>query len=595
MDIHCNKYPILKIKVVLPYGANEVHDIDLFYNSKEEMQQIFNFSFSLKELEVFYLYFDSEDPNAKLYMDGLEFLPLNTVQYDESKEMYLAPSENDYPMYLYNQGYYPFRVGMYEIRIVENGKEFFALIQIEPKHLNDVEWIALKDDLENEVRGLAQDLIRKNIGFGSVEFANLPVEVLQKFLIINKYSNKLLGSLIDLKDKPNFKIDKKYVKKELYKAKQIDAVTIRNYLAKGLDEDKYLIPERVISYDLQENRWVKKIIETYEQNLNNFINAIFNSKEVLKKEIISLKRYKFASPEISIKTELLKQLDIYENTAIRILKISNIVKLQEWYGEITPLKDGRIPHVLVMDARYSILYNLYRDLQNQKFDIEIDKNYSYAWKNTYKLYELWCYIKIYKLLVSGEMSFVPQSNIVISKAQSMLIPMIEPGSCITLKKENITLKYYYDKTLQSVSAETRCIDNPIYTTGNHNRPDARLDIYIDSLYVRSIIFEFKYRTIKNFWNKNNQTTSYNQIISYRDNTRSIYIANYTPKMSKNIRTVEEVWVFHPTFDRDDNSQTLEKLDEGVKLIRMKPKESIEEIANNLNTTINDIVSIVYEN
>lgn len=594
MGIHCNENPILKIKVDNAFKS-DIYDIELFYNSKADMMQIFNCSFSVKELEAFYLYFESEDPNAKLFMDGLEFLPSDSIKYTDTNEIYLPPSTVFYPIYLYEQGYYPFRVGMYEIRIEENDKEYYALLQIEPKHLSEKDWILLRDDLENEVRGLSQDLIRKNIGFGSIEFATLPVEVLHKFLIINKYSNRLLGSLIDLKDKPNFKVEKEYVKKELYEAKQIDSVTIRNYLLRGTDEDKYLIPERIISYDLQENKWLKKIIEAYELNLKEFLSIIYNSKNAIKNEIKLLKNYKSASPQIEIKTNLLNQLNIYEKTANKILKISNIVKLQEWYGKITPLKNGRIPHVLFMDARYGILYQLYRDLQNQKFEIEIDKNYSYAWKNTYKLYEIWCYIKIYKLLTSENISFEQQSNIAITEAQHLLIPMILPETCIVLKKNNITLKYYYDKSIPTSSMETNRNNNPIFTTGRHNRPDARLDIYVDSLYIRSIIFEFKYRTIRNFWNKNNQSTSYDQIISYKDNTKSIFIENYKSKKSIEFRPVKEVWVFHPTFDKINDSQTLEKYDEGVKLIRMKPEESLEEVTKNLNNTINEIVSIVFDN
>ncbi len=588
MDTLCNNYPTLKIKIEYPFKSNE-YKITTFYSSREQMRDTFKYSFSLKELDSFYLYFDSDDSDAKLYMDGLEFIPDNISKHSNTYEDYLSPSKNYYPMYIYDSGCYPFRVGIYEIRIEEYGQVYYALLRIEPRHINSEEWVLLRDDLEMELRGLSQDLVRKKIGFGDNVFASLPVGILQEFLIINKYANNLLGALIDLKDRPNFKIEKEYKKRELCEAKNIDNVTIKDYLIKGSESDRYLIPDRIVSYDLQENRWIKKIIETYEENLNKFLESIHYSKLAIISEIESSEQHEYALTEAAVKKNLLEQLDIYESTAVKILKISNILKLQEWYNKVTPLKDGYTPHVLVMDARYGVLYNLYNDLKSKKFNVDIDKNYAYVWKNTYKLYEIWCFIKIYKMLISDTLNFNPQYDMVINNEHSILIPMIAPGTCLTFKKNNIIIKLYYDKIIPNTYEKTDCHSDPIFTSGRHNKPDARLDIYIDNLYIRSIIFEFKYRTINNFWNKNNNTASYDQIISYKDNTKSIYIENYKPKKSMRFRPVEEVWVLHPTYDKNENVQTLEKFNEGVKIVRMRPGEDLQEIVVNLNNSINEIV------
>lgn len=591
MDILYRNCPALKIKIEYPHKSNE-YKITTFYSSRKQMLDIFECSFSLKELDSFYLYFDSDDSDAKLYMDGLEFMPGNMLKHSNTHEDYLSPSKNYYPMYLYNWGYYPFCVGIYEIRIEEHGQIYYALFQIEPKHINTEEWILLRDDLEMELRGLSQDLARKSMGFGDNAFVSLSAEMLRKFLIINKYAGKLIGALIDLKDKPNFKIEKKYTRRELCEAKNIDSITIRDYLTKGSESDRYLIPERVISYDLQENRWIRKIIEVYEENLNEFLETIHRSKQIISEEVGLLEQYKHSQYEFAIKKNLLEQLEIYENTAVKILKISDILRLQEWYNDVAALKDGYIPHVLVMDARYGVLYSLYSELHSTQLKGSIDKNYTYVWKNTYKLYEIWCFIKIYKMLISGILNFKAANDIFTDNSYTVIIPMIAPGTGLTFTKGNITLKLYFDKTIPNTSEETDRNCNPIYTSGRHNKPDARLDIYVGSLYIRSIIFEFKYRSVNNFWDKDSNTSSYNQIISYRDNTKSIYIEEYKPKKSMSFRPVEEVWVLHPTYDKNDNTRTLEKFNEGVKIVRMRPGEDFCEIEAALSKAVNEVTATV---
>lgn len=56
----------------------------------------------------------------------------------------------------------------------------------------------------------------------------------------------------------------------LYRATYIDNVTVKDYLMKGTGEEEYLVPKRIYNYDLLENRWLKKIIGEYENELRIF-------------------------------------------------------------------------------------------------------------------------------------------------------------------------------------------------------------------------------------------------------------------------------------------------------------------------------------
>ena len=354
-----------------------------------------------------------------------------------------------------------------------------------------------------------------------------------------------------------------------------------------------MVPNRVISYDIQENRWLRRIIDFYESELDTFTKLVSESKKIIEKEITSLKLYqniKSNQLEINSKLLLINQLESYEMVTQKILKISNIVKSQSWYHEISQLKDGYIPHVLVMDTRYSLMYKLYQELNNNEFQIRLDSEYSHAWKLTNKLYEIWCYIRICRMLIGENVNFRAKEWIFDNKKNTFLVPMLMPGTCMEFTRDNCLLKLYYDAIIPRNSNKTNLESNPIYTVESHNRPDARLDIYLNGTYMRSIIFEFKYRTIKNFWHRNN-STSYSQIISYRFNTISKFTQGLPQKIAREVRAVSEVWVFHPTGESENAEQKIEKTDEGIKLIRLKPGEDHSNIAIELNRLIERIIGV----
>lgn len=579
------------IKFIIEYPNRQIEKkIDIYYESQNDMLEIYQPSITIEEFDTVYIIFQHEDKTARLYLEGLELIPEKYVQLDENGDPFLLPGEQKCPLYIHDSEFYPIRVGKYRLKVRYSDKEYFGLIQVDPKHLSINEWEILKNDLESELRGLAQDLIRKNIGLGTYTPSAIPVEKLYKFLVINKYSDSIIGALIDLKERPNYKIVKSYKKEKLFKIKEIDYRTIKDYLIKGTEADKYLVARRIISFDLQENRWLKKIIKYYENELNAFQNLIFESKKMIREEIEELKRYQIynnVKAQINVKESLIEQLLSYNMTVEKILRISNIIKTQSWYSEISALKDGTIPHVLIMDSRYSIMYRLYRELNNNEFKIEFNHEYSYAWKLTSKLYEIWCFVKICTMITTMPLNFEAQGWLFESKKDQLIIPMLKPGTCIMFKNNNCLLKLYFDTPIPKGSAQTDIDENPIYTNDTHTRPDARLDIYVDNIYIRSIIFEFKYRTINNFWYKTNNTTSYNQIISYRHHPISCYTRGLPELQAKEIKAISEVWVFYPT---GENKKIIEKSDQGIKLIRLKPDEDNKEIVENLNELIKSIIN-----
>ena len=591
MDIPCKQQ--LSFLTVYPDGRTLEKAVAPFYPSQHEMLRGAQAGVAIKEFDTVYLRFEDPDETARLYLEGLELIPEQLVQLDENNIPYLPPGRDKCPFYLNNSDYYPVRVGTYQIRVISGGCEAFARLDVLPKHLSENEWELLKNDLENELRGLAQDLIRKNIGMGDRHLSATPVKKLYRFFVITKYAEAMIGALIDLKDRPNYRIEKKYSQVQRSRIKAIDKVTIKDYLVKGMVNEKYRVPHREITYDLPENQWLKRIIECYENELRDFQSLLESSKKDLDEEISLLQQYGEYknSGEYKAKQALLAHYQSYNLMAERILKISGIVKKQAWYQEISPVKDGRVPHQLVMDSRYAIMYRLYQELNSNEFKIKFDPEYAYAWKLTNKLYEMWCFIKLAKMLTAPTLNFESQGWLFDHGETSLIIPILKSDTCIEFSNGRSQLKLYYDKNIPGSSAATDMENNPIYTVNSHNKPDARLDIYVDGHFMNSIIFEFKYRTINSFWNKSFATSSHNQIISYRHNTVSNYTKGLPTEVAREMRAVSEVWVLHPTGKTEQSSQLIEKSDEGIKLVRLKPNEEMDEIIAALKHSIERITGL----
>ena len=149
-------------------------------------------------------------------------------------------------------------------------KIYYQCFEVCPQNVNDDEWAIMQKELEEEIQGLSSDIIRKNIALGDNENEVAPSKELYKFFVIKKHFNNILAALIDIKDKPNYKVEKDYRLEPLYRATYIDNITVKDYLMKGTGEEKYLVPKRVYNYNLPENRWLKKIIGIYERELYLF-------------------------------------------------------------------------------------------------------------------------------------------------------------------------------------------------------------------------------------------------------------------------------------------------------------------------------------
>lgn len=58
--------------------------------------------------------------------------------------------------------------------------------------MNIDEWTMMKDDLESEMVGLAQDIVRRNIGIGKMKKGDVPPKILYDFIVIKSIHRRFL-------------------------------------------------------------------------------------------------------------------------------------------------------------------------------------------------------------------------------------------------------------------------------------------------------------------------------------------------------------------------------------------------------------------
>ena len=535
-----------------------------------------------REYENVSLEFTSISDEDRIYFDGIDLLPAELCEIDDAGNLYLNPQKDEtfYPLFEYSSEYYAMRVGKYELKIYHDGKIYFQWFTVLPKNINSAEWEMMQQELEIEMKGLSTDIIRKNISLGNNKNEVVPSRELYKFFVIKKHFNNILAALIDLKDKPKYKVQKEYRLEPLYRATYIDNVTVKDYLMKGTGEEEYLVPKRIYNYDLPENRWLKKIIGEYENELRIFKESTYKYCEYVNKELSELNKFEDANKAIiRAKKKALTELDKYLETAKTILGISELIKSQEWYSQIQDVNSLIVPHVLIFDVRYNAFYKMYKELQQNNVSIQWSENYAYSWKLSNKMYEIWCFIKMCRFLISDEIGFEAQGWIFDEfKSESILIPDLVSGTKVEFHRENIKIKAYYDAKIPGGISSTNKENAPVFAATKHTRPDIKFDLYKDNIYWCSLIFEVKYRNIQKLWAYNDSKCK-EQIRAYKNDYKSKYCRGLNPEfVVRKVNPVDRVWVLNPSHSSGD---VVDKGSEGIKFVQLIPGENHDNVINEL--------------
>lgn len=568
-----------------------------FVQREEELLSLRSFHpICLKENKSFSLLFQSPDPHAQFFMDGLDTLPDGILRETQSGDVYL-PCSNE-PYTLFNNDYYPFIPGFYRIKITTNGANYYSLIRIVPKQVTQEQWEWMRDELESILKGLAQDLLPHPGGRFSFHDP-LPMEQLQPYLILKQRFSSIITALHDLFTKMNYRIEKNYQLVPEDRAKKIDEQTIRYHLQHPEDMNFLKTPNHSVNYDLPENRWVKKTVLAFIKMLSEFIKVTQNQKIKLRNEMNELEGY--ASFQNNTQTLLNEKEEVYtlvyeyHASAEKMINTLKMVQSSDWFHGVSTGIPSSLPSVMILDSRYRTLYQTFRECKNNTLSIKLDESYSTQWKRTDQLYELWGFLKIAQLLYK-KLHYEPHGWIFSqgSNRNELLIPTLPSGTKISYQKEDVKLHLFYDSNLPFISEETSLFDTPIFTVANHNRPDGRIDVFYREDYYGSLIFDFKYRPKKYFWdetkvNSRQRTDTMRQLISYSSSCKSKFLFGGKMRgLTMHINPIQEVWGFYPTSSGIVEEAEI-KEDHNIRILQLSPGVDDEPIVKELEKVIDEII------
>lgn len=537
----------------------------------------------IKENDEMDLYFNSTDKEARLYLDALECCPLsNRIMVDSEGLIYCTPGEEVIKLYRSDSSYDALRVDMLQISVTCYSNSYFSFLKIAPKQLSLEEWKIMRDDLEKEIQGLAQDIVRRNIGLGNEAKGLLPPDDLYAFLIINKNAHAIMSALLDIKDKPKYKLKKRYEEVDESKNREIDTETVKKYLQRGGLSHTLLVPQRDILYDIQENRLLKKIVKTYDAKLAHFIDVIHATLNY-RQQMLS------RHPKHSLYDEkYIQGLKTYLATAEKLKKITNIIKSADWFQTVKNPEDIFIPHSFAVDSRYGRLYRMYSEMNKRDSSIQLDPQYSYSWKKSSSLYEMWCYICICRFFLQKYTEVGVKLQDIFMKDH--LFPFLKSGTKILLENQDNAVEIVYDTVLPKKSDQVKLYGQPLYITGKHTRPDICINMYSkkSGWYVGSFIIECKYRSLKAFW-YGNTWSSREQIKAYHNDSKSPLFFNGFLDLYTSSRPVHRVFTFTPDiFDEREYS------DDQVTLLTFRPTKDgdiVEKVCGRLIDEVSKAVEL----
>lgn len=529
------------------------------------------------------LEFICEDETARLYMDGLDTLPERDLEFGEDDIAYISPELS--PVYLYTNGrdsdnrdgYYPLIPGHYRIKVVVKNVSYYSWLKVQPKQITEEQWVSMRDEVEETLNGLAQDLVRKNASLGINSSLPIPIHILRKLYIVKKDYLKWVNSLKTIQTEPRMRVRKEYNLVPGGKAGIVDATSIRYRSRHPESRDYVYTPKHTRNHNLLENQWIKKIVRFISREMNELLDYLHSHKEKIQREIKDERRFHHDEHiKIRLNSKVLDELIEYERFVRRVRSECLLVLKEKWMEEVEEAQALSIPHVLHLDSRYRQLYQLYRLLKNEELSITLDTNYDYYWKRTDLLYEIWGFLQLIDGLQQETVGFEVVKGWIFDtnpNSKTIKVPFLEPGTVVEFKKENIRLRLVYDEILPFDKKNT-ALDKPIYANDTHNRPDARMDIYKDDEYIGTIMVDFKYRPVNAIWTNSRRKKNdvMRQLISYRENMSSPFL--YNNKFSSQwhiFRPVHEVWAVYPKHEY--NRQPKNPMDSyQVRLMELTPLE-----------------------
>lgn len=498
---------------------------------------------ALTENQDIFLRFEAP-AGFRFTMDGLDIVTL-PGQERESEQTYILP-EGKKDILLFAGQDFPLVPGYYVMTVEGAGRAWYGILEINPRYMEKQSWQEMRDELVEEIKTLSFDFMKRNIHISRQLEGALGVntEMLLRFYTIRDESPVVLNVLDELARTANSRLAlrMKHVRTLGDRRTEPHIRPQHFHDRAGAPTTPALYTE--MTWDVAENRFAKAILMKLDQNLFTFIKEIDGHVERLEDRQREIARFS-RDREYRMGVKALSQFIDYRKRATLLRQSIRRVTLAPWYEETKGEMPETMPMAVFRDPRYSVLYRLYKNLENPFSSLDVSSFYQFQWKRTDKLYEMWGFLRFIKALMAKGWEL--EDGVAVLKEEGKYrLASLESGTEIRLKRENAEIRLVYDGIVPGNSADTSRDKAPLYTNNSHRQPDLRMDYYKEGLYYGSLVADFKYRDVLFLWQDENRSYSIRkQFNAYRDMNTRFYRDMTEAASLRDSRPVKEVWAVFP--------------------------------------------------
>ena len=498
---------------------------------------------ALTENQDIFLRFEAP-AGFRFTMDGLDIVTL-PGQERESEQTYSLP-EGKKDILLFAGQDFPLVPGYYVMTVEGAGRAWYGILEINPRYMEKQSWQEMRDELVEEIKTLSFDFMKRNIHISRQLEGALGVntEMLLRFYTIRDESPVVLNVLDELARTANSRLAlrMKHVRTLGDRRTEPHIRPQHFHDRAGAPTTPALYTE--MTWDVAENRFAKALLMKLDQNLFTFIKEIDGHVERLEDRQREIARFS-RDREYRMGVKALSQFIDYRKRATLLRQSIRRVTLAPWYEETKGEMPETMPMAVFRDPRYSVLYRLYKNLENPFSSLDVSSFYQFQWKRTDKLYEMWGFLRFIKALMAKGWELEDGVEVLKEEGKYRLASL-ESGTEIRLKRENAEIRLVYDGIVPGNSADTSRDKAPLYTNNSHRQPDLRMDYYKEGLYYGSLVADFKYRDVLFLWQDENRSYSIRkQFNAYRDMNTRFYRDMTEAASLRDSRPVKEVWAVFP--------------------------------------------------
>lgn len=498
---------------------------------------------ALTENQDIFLRFEAP-AGFRFTMDGLDIVTL-PGQERESEQTYILP-EGKKDILLFAGQDFPLVPGYYVMTVEGAGRAWYGILEINPRYMEKQSWQEMRDELVEEIKTLSFDFMKRNIHISRQLEGALGVntEMLLRFYTIRDESPVVLNVLDELARTANSRLAlrMKHVRTLGDRRTEPHIRPQHFHDRAGAPTTPALYTE--MTWDVAENRFAKALLMKLDQNLFTFIKEIDGHVERLEDRQREIARFS-RDREYRMGVKALSQFIDYRKRATLLRQSIRRVTLAPWYEETKGEMPETMPMAVFRDPRYSVLYRLYKNLENPFSSLDVSAFYQFQWKRTDKLYEMWGFLRFIKALMAKGWELEDGVEVLKEEGKYRLASL-ESGTEIRLKRENAEIRLVYDGIVPGKSADTSRDKAPLYTNNSHRQPDLRMDYYKEGLYYGSLVADFKYRDVLFLWQDENRSYSIRkQFNAYRDMNTRFYRDMTEAASLRDSRPVKEVWAVFP--------------------------------------------------